>query len=68
MYFQCAAMPYSAVRCIAWVRICSSTGLPSGPITVVCSDWYMLNFGIAMKSLNRPGTGLQVAWMMPSAA
>ena len=22
--------------------------LPPGPITVVCSDWYMLNFGIAM--------------------
>ena len=37
------------------VRICSSTGLPLGPITVVCSDWYMLNLGIAMKSLNRPG-------------
>ncbi len=48
LYFQCAAMPYSAVRCMASVRICSSTGLPSGPITVVCSDWYMLNFGIAM--------------------
>jgi hypothetical protein len=48
LYFQCAAMPYSARLCIARVRICSSTGLPSGPITVVCSDWYMLNFGIAM--------------------
>ena len=48
LYRQCAAMPYSAVRCISWVRICISTGLPSGPITVVCSDWYMLNFGIAM--------------------
>jgi hypothetical protein len=30
-----------------WVRICISTGLPWGPITVVWSDWYMLNFGIA---------------------
>ncbi len=48
LYFQCAAMPYSAVRCIAQVRICISTGLPFGPMTVVCSDWYMLNFGIAM--------------------
>ncbi len=48
LYFQCAAMPYSALRCIANDRICSSTGLPCGPITVVCSDWYMLNFGIAM--------------------
>ena len=48
LYFQCAAMPYSARLCISTVRICSSTGLPSGPITVVCSDWYMLNLGIAM--------------------
>jgi hypothetical protein len=30
------------------VRICSSTDLPPGPMTVVWSDWYMLNFGIAM--------------------
>ena len=43
-----AATPYSARRCIAKVRICSSTGLPCGPITVVWSDWYMLNLGIAM--------------------
>ena len=48
LYFQCAATPYSARRCMPQVLICSSTGLPSGPITVVCSDWYMLNFGIAM--------------------
>ena len=47
LYFQCAATPYSARRCWAKVRICISTGLPCGPITVVCSDWYMLNFGIA---------------------
>ena len=48
LYFQCAAMPYSARLCISTVRICISTGLPSGPITEVCSDWYMLNLGIAM--------------------
>src|SRR5947209_13198697 len=30
------------MRCISWVRIWISSGLPSGPITVVCSDWYML--------------------------
>ncbi len=48
LYFQCAATPYSARRCMPWVRIWISTGLPSGPITVVCSDWYMLNLGIAM--------------------
>ncbi len=48
LYRQWAAMPYSAVRCMAKVRICNSTGLPVGPMTVVCNDWYMLNFGIAM--------------------
>ena len=48
LYFQCAATPYSARVCISSVRICSSTGLPCGPSTVVCRDWYMLNFGIAM--------------------
>ena len=48
LYFQCAATPYSARRCIVCVRIWISTGLPCGPMTVVCSDWYMLNFGIAM--------------------
>ena len=53
---------------MSWVRICSSTGLPSGPMTVVCSDWYMLNFGIAMKSLNRPGTGLHLEWITPRTA
>ena len=47
LYFQCAATPYSARRCWAKVRICTSTGLPAGPMTVVWSDWYMLNFGIA---------------------
>jgi len=48
LYFQWAATPYSARRCIVCVRIWISTGLPSGPITVVCNDWYMLNLGIAM--------------------
>ncbi|CPU64786.1 Uncharacterised protein [Mycobacteroides abscessus] len=48
LYFQCAATPYSARRCISCVRIWISTGFPPGPMTVVCSDWYMLNFGIAM--------------------
>ena len=39
LYFQCAATPYSAMRCISWVRIWISTGLPPGPTTVVCRDW-----------------------------
>ena len=48
LYFQCAAMPNSARRCMSHVRIWISTGLPPGPTTVVCSDWYMLSFGMAM--------------------
>ena len=39
LYRQCAATPNSACRCMSWVRICSSTGLPPGPSTVVCNDW-----------------------------
>lgn len=39
LYFQCAATPYSARRCMSCVRIWISTGLPPGPITVVCNDW-----------------------------
>ena len=35
---DCAAIPYSAVRCISSVRICISNGCPFGPISVVCSD------------------------------
>src|SRR5207302_9097776 len=38
-----------------------------GPMTVVWSDWYMLTFGIAMKSLKRPGTGFHSEWMTPRA-
>ena len=40
---------------------------PGGPITVVCSERYRFSFGIAMKSLNRPGIGFQSEWMIPSA-
>ena len=39
LYFQWAAMPYSAVWCISQVRICTSKGMPSRPITVVWRDW-----------------------------
>ena len=60
-------MPSSAIRCISQVRIWISTGSPFGPMTVVWSDWYMLTFGIAMKSLNRPGTGFQSEWITPRA-
>jgi hypothetical protein len=30
------------------VRIWISIGLPHGPTTVVCNDWYMFALGIAM--------------------
>ena len=39
LYFQCAATPYSAVRCMSQVRICTSKGMPSLPMTVVCTLW-----------------------------
>ena len=39
LYSQCAATPNSAVWCICCVRTWISSGLPCGPITVVCSDW-----------------------------
>ena len=49
------------------VRIWISSGRPSGPITVVWSAWYMLNFGIATMSLKRPGRGFHREWMTPTA-
>ncbi len=33
---------------MSWVRIWISSGMPFGPTTVVCSDWYMFDLGIAM--------------------
>ena len=47
LYLQWAAMPYSAVRCISKVRICTSKGRP-WLTTVVCKDWYMLALGTEM--------------------
>ena len=35
LYFQCAAIPYSATSCISCVLICISNGSPLSPITVV---------------------------------
>ena len=49
------------------VRIWISSGWPCGPITVVWSVWYRFIFGVAMKSLKRPGSGFQSAWMTPIA-
>ena len=36
LYFQWAAMPRSATSSIRRLRICTSTHIPSGPITVEC--------------------------------
>ncbi len=55
------------MSCISRVRIWISSGRPSGPITVVCSDWYMLNLGIATKSLKRPGSGFHSECTTPTA-
>ena len=38
LYFQCAAMPSSAILCISSVRICTSKACPFSEMTVVCSD------------------------------
>ena len=39
------------------VRIWISTGLPPGPTTVVCNDWYMLKLGHGDVVLEAPGHG-----------
>ncbi len=56
------------MRCMSCVRICTSMRSPRGPITVVCSDWYRFGLGSAMKSLKRPGTGVQFECTTPSAS
>ena len=48
LYFQWAATPYSAVSCISLVRICTSKGTPSSPMTVVWRLWYILGLGVEM--------------------
>src|SRR2546422_1849667 len=41
LYFQWAAIPSSATRCISCVLICTSKGTPLSLMTEVCRDWYM---------------------------
>ena len=31
-----------------FVRICTSSALPPGPMTAVCNDWYTFSLGLAM--------------------
>src|SRR6185295_11753576 len=58
LYFQCAANPFSAISFIRLVRICTSTHLPCGPITVVCRASYPLLLGLLSQSRNRSGDGV----------
>src|SRR3954468_23025748 len=58
LYFQCAASPFSAISFIRLVRICTSTHLPCGPITVVCNASYPFDLGLLSQSLNRSGEGV----------
>src|SRR5438552_18921636 len=58
LYFQWAAKPFSAISFILFVRICTSTHRPSGPITVVCNASYPLLFGLLNQSLNLSGEGV----------
>src|SRR5438045_4979543 len=58
LYFQCAANPFSAISFIRLVRICTSTHLPCGPITVVCNASYPFDLGLLSQSLNRSGEGV----------
>ncbi|OSY49294.1 hypothetical protein BG846_05057 [Streptomyces fradiae ATCC 10745 = DSM 40063] len=46
----------------------TSATAPSGAATAVCSDWYRLNFGAAMKSLNSEITGVKQVCSSPSTA
>ena len=39
LYFQCAAMPFSAMRSISRVRIWTSNGTAPSGTSVVWSDW-----------------------------
>ena len=39
LYFQWAATPYSACSSMVRVRICTSKGMPSWPMTVVWRLW-----------------------------
>ena len=48
LYAQCAAIPYSATLCMSHVRTCTSNGVPFGPISVLCIDWYIFGFGTAI--------------------
>src|SRR4029079_6065387 len=58
LYFQWAANPFSAISFMRLVRICTSTHLPCGPITVVCSASYPLLLGLLNQSRNLSGDGV----------
>src|SRR3982750_4122397 len=64
LYFQCAARPFSAISFIRLVRICTSTHLPCGPITVVCRASYPFDLGLLNQSLNLSGEGVYSSVIM----
>lgn len=64
LYRQWAARPRSAISSMRSVRICTSTHLPSGPITVMCSDSYPLLLGTDSQSRSRFGLGWYISVTM----
>ncbi len=59
LYLKCAAYPFSAISCIRSLRICTSTHLPLGPITVMCKASYPVDFGEEIQSRSRTGFGVK---------
>src|SRR5258708_2597944 len=64
LYFQWADNPFSAISIMRLERICTSTHLPWGPITVVCRASYPLDLGLLNQSLSRSGEGLYSSVIM----
>ena len=64
LYRQWAARPRSAISSMRSVRICTSTHLPSGPITVMCSDSYPLLLGTDSQSRSLFGLGWYISVTM----
>ncbi len=61
LYFQCAAKPRSAISSIRCVRICTSTHIPSGPITVECNASYPFDLGMLIQSRRRSCLGVYMS-------
>ena len=64
LYFQWAASPRSAISSIRRVRICTSTHLFCGPMTVMCRLSYPFVFGMEIQSFIRLGLGWYMSVMI----